>query len=194
MTYSTVISLDTGKIWLDRNLGASQVYTSKSDSGCYGNYYQWGRDDDGHELISADTTAEQADSITPGNSTLVVVSSLEDWTITDSNGSNRQSAWADGGANDICPSGYSVPTKEEFGAETFTNMATAFSSFFKLPASGFKDFHNNDFRVQSLGSMGVYWTLTLSENVSDILLISPGGRGFLGASRSWPQSIRCIKS
>jgi len=37
--YLTVTSPDTGKIWLDRNLGASQVCTSSTDSSCYGNLY-----------------------------------------------------------------------------------------------------------------------------------------------------------
>jgi hypothetical protein len=49
LVYSTVTSPDTGKVWLDRNLGATQVATSKTDSAAYGHYYQWGRNDDGHE-------------------------------------------------------------------------------------------------------------------------------------------------
>ena len=53
--YLTVTSPDTGKIWLDRNLGASQVCTSSTDSSCYGNLYQWGRNDDGHESSSTTT-------------------------------------------------------------------------------------------------------------------------------------------
>jgi hypothetical protein len=48
LVYSTVTSPDTGKVWLDRNLGATQVATSKTDSAAYGHYYQWGRNDDGH--------------------------------------------------------------------------------------------------------------------------------------------------
>ena len=40
--YKTVTSPYTGKIWLDRNLGASRVCTSYNDSFCYGDYFQWG--------------------------------------------------------------------------------------------------------------------------------------------------------
>jgi uncharacterized protein (TIGR02145 family) len=41
LTYGTVIAED-GRCWLDRNLGATQVATSATDSSAYGGYYQWG--------------------------------------------------------------------------------------------------------------------------------------------------------
>jgi hypothetical protein len=34
-------------VWLDRNLGATQVATKVDDSAAYGDYYQWGRAKDG---------------------------------------------------------------------------------------------------------------------------------------------------
>jgi hypothetical protein len=49
LTYALVTSPDTGKVWLDRNLGARQVCTSSTDEACYGDLYQWGRAKDGHE-------------------------------------------------------------------------------------------------------------------------------------------------
>jgi hypothetical protein len=49
LTYGLVLSPDTGRVWLDRNLGASQVCTSVTDTACYGDLYQWGRAKDGHE-------------------------------------------------------------------------------------------------------------------------------------------------
>ena len=39
----------TGKIWMDRNLGATQAATSSTDAASYGDLYQWGRAADGHE-------------------------------------------------------------------------------------------------------------------------------------------------
>ncbi|MGA1583494.1 MAG: hypothetical protein ACO4CH_09580, partial [Saprospiraceae bacterium] len=39
----------TGKTWMDRNLGASQVADSSSDANSYGDWYQWGRFADGHQ-------------------------------------------------------------------------------------------------------------------------------------------------
>ena len=99
--YLTVTSPDTGKIWLDRNLGASQVCTSSTDSSCYGNLYQWGRNDDGHESSST-TTVTRASNINPGYANFITQT---DWTTADSSGADRSSAWTDGGTNDICPAG-----------------------------------------------------------------------------------------
>ncbi|VVM23866.1 hypothetical protein BSPWISOXPB_75 [uncultured Gammaproteobacteria bacterium] len=45
LTYKLVTSPDTGRVWLDRNLGATQVATSPNDSAAYGDYYEFGRDD-----------------------------------------------------------------------------------------------------------------------------------------------------
>jgi hypothetical protein len=44
-------------VWLDRNLGATQVATSLNDSDAYGDLYQWGRAKDGHEKSSTTTIA-----------------------------------------------------------------------------------------------------------------------------------------
>jgi len=41
----TVIS-KTGRVWMDRNLGASQVATSSTDPLSLGDLYQWGRGTD----------------------------------------------------------------------------------------------------------------------------------------------------
>jgi len=38
-----------GRIWMDRNLGASQAATSYTDANSYGDLYQWGRSADGHQ-------------------------------------------------------------------------------------------------------------------------------------------------
>jgi hypothetical protein len=40
-----ITSPKTGRVWLDRNLGATQVATSSFDSAAYGDYYEFGRDD-----------------------------------------------------------------------------------------------------------------------------------------------------
>jgi len=99
--YLTVNSPDTGKIWLDRNLGGSQVCTSSTDSSCYGNLYQWGRNDDGHEF-SLTTTVTRASNINPVHANSITQT---DWTTVDSSGEDRSSALTDGGTNVICPAG-----------------------------------------------------------------------------------------
>lgn len=47
-SWNNVTNATTGKVWMDRNLGASQVATSSTDANSYGDLYQWGRAKDGH--------------------------------------------------------------------------------------------------------------------------------------------------
>ena len=138
--YLTVTSA-TGRVWLDRNLGATQVATSSTDSAAYGHLYQWGRNDDGHESRSSATTAALATTITPGTNTFITInSSPHDWTTADSTGSSRVSAWSNGEANDICPAGFSVPLESELEAERASwatnNASGAYGSNLKIPVAG----------------------------------------------------------
>ena len=50
------VTTSTGRIWMDRNLGATRVPTSASDAQGYGDLYQWGREKDGHQLRTSSTT------------------------------------------------------------------------------------------------------------------------------------------
>ena len=49
LTYQSVFNPTTGRVWLDRNIGATQVASSSTDSAAYGDLFQWGRSADGHE-------------------------------------------------------------------------------------------------------------------------------------------------
>jgi hypothetical protein len=57
-----VTSPHTGKVWLDRNLGASQVCTSATDSQCYGDYFYPNKDANG---IPANWSATDGSSVCP---------------------------------------------------------------------------------------------------------------------------------
>jgi hypothetical protein len=54
------VTSSTGQVWMDRNLGASQVATSSTDPASYGDLYQWGRPADGHQKRKSATTATLA--------------------------------------------------------------------------------------------------------------------------------------
>jgi|GEM_PF-7129089 len=49
LNYGFVYNPTTKRIWLDRNLGASQAATSSTDELAHGDLFQWGRRADGHE-------------------------------------------------------------------------------------------------------------------------------------------------
>jgi hypothetical protein len=78
-TTSTVTSL-TGKEWMDRNLGASQVATSSIDASAYGDLYQWGRLTDGHEKRTSGTTSTLSSTDDPGHGDFITPGSPPwDW-------------------------------------------------------------------------------------------------------------------
>jgi hypothetical protein len=52
-----VLNPATGKIWMDRNLGAGRAATSSTDAQAYGHLYQWGRAADGHQIKTSGTTS-----------------------------------------------------------------------------------------------------------------------------------------
>lgn len=62
--YGEVTSPITGRVWLDRNLGAKEVCTSIDDKNCFGDYYQWGRGSDGHEKYKSRVVTTPAKSLT----------------------------------------------------------------------------------------------------------------------------------
>ena len=64
-TIPTVTNPATGRTWMDRNLGASQVATSVTDEFAYGDLYQWGRYADGHQARTSSTTSILATNNAP---------------------------------------------------------------------------------------------------------------------------------
>ncbi|VVH51101.1 hypothetical protein BPUTSESOX_1716, partial [uncultured Gammaproteobacteria bacterium] len=143
LTYEMVTSPKTGRVWLDRNLGATKVADSGTDSAAYGDYYQWGRAKDGHSSSTSSGTQTQSSGIVSGQGHFIY--GWADWTTADSSGALRIAAWADGGKNDICPAGFSVPTEAELKKElkkansAVYSVSDAASSFLRIPAAGFRD-------------------------------------------------------
>ncbi|MCD6432444.1 MAG: DUF1566 domain-containing protein [Sulfurimonas sp.] len=124
LDYSTIISEATGRTWLDRNMGAKSICTSSTDEACYGDYYQWGREADGHEKLTSAKTLKEFPSLEADSEKFVI--SQFDWTEADDSGLQRGENW------DICPIGYKVPTIDELLAETQGSS----ESVLNIPFSG----------------------------------------------------------
>jgi len=200
-SYGFVTSPHTGKVWLDRNLGAARVCESFNDTACYGDYYQWGRNFDGHEDSGSATTSTQAADINAAGTEFITSNPANsfDWAKTaDSDGSLRQANWSKTDGSSVCPVGYRVPTIVELRAETLdatgstkvTNRDTAFSSFLKLPIAGFRVYSGS---MSGVGSWGEVWASSVDGSKSHGVYFYSVGADWHSDYRAFGHSVRCLR-
>ena len=187
------VTSPTGKIWMDRDLGATQVATSSADPLAYGDFYQWGRLKDGHQIKTSPTTATLSSGDVPGNGNFITTTTGNiDWRSTSNN-----SLWQGvSGINNPCPNGFRLPTNIEFNNEialfNTTNAAGAFTSVLKFPTAGYRVYNNAS--VVSVGASGVYWTSDIAGTGASYFFINSGTAGiFTNGFRAYGFSVRCIK-
>jgi uncharacterized protein (TIGR02145 family) len=185
----TVIS--NGRIWMDRNLGASRVAISSTDTEAYGDLYQWGRVTDGHEKRTSGTTTTLSGSNSPGHSNFIRTSSSPyDWR-TPQNANLWQGT---SGVNNPCPAGFRLPTRAEWETEraswSSNNRTGAYNSPLKLAMAGLRF---NDSGTIRYNNDGYYWSSTADGSTIFGLFIDPSNSGFSGGYRAHGFSVRCIK-
>lgn len=187
VTYGTVQGAN-GTCWLDRNLGASQVATSSTDSLAYGDLFQWGRGADGHQVRTSGIISTLSNSDTPGHGLFIITSSGNyDWR----NPLNDNLWQGVNGTNNPCPAGYRLPTEAEWNAERLSWSAGAFASPLKLPMAGYRDHSGGSLFVVGLG--GYYWSSTVSDSVSRFLYSFSSVAGMDSYYRANGSSVRCLK-
>jgi Fibrobacter succinogenes major domain (Fib_succ_major). len=197
----------SGRVWMDRNLGASQAATSNTDYLGYGSLYQWCRAADGHQLVSwtssttgtavNGTTTMLSATTTPGHSLFIKNSnSPNDWISPQL---NDGSLWWNGstvGSNTPCPAGYHVPTYLEWASEQALfasyggNNAIGAYNMLKLNMAGDRwatsVFYDN-------GSKGFYWSSTTNGINAYCLFFDSSTALTGGNSRADGFCVRCIK-
>uniref|UniRef100_UPI0040480805 FISUMP domain-containing protein n=1 Tax=Algoriphagus sp. TaxID=1872435 RepID=UPI0040480805 len=192
---NTVVNATTDKIWMDRNLGATQVAGSSTDLNSYGDLYQWGRGTDGHQIRTSGTTATLSSTDQPGNGNFILApSSPYDWRSP-----RNDNLWQGvSGVNNPCPTGYRIPTDVEWDAERLSwgnsnqNAAGALASPLKLPMAGFRN--TSDGSLNFVGSYGYYWSSTVSSsNARSLGFGSSGAAGMYTNGRASGISVRCLK-
>jgi hypothetical protein len=192
VTYGTVVGANSS-CWLDRNLGAAQVPASVSDASGYGDLFQWGRLADGHQLRTSTTTSTLSSTDAPGNALFITTNGGNyDW-----RSSSNDNLWQGvNGTNNVCPTGFRIPTVAEFAGERGTyssgnNGISAYASPLKLPYAGYRLF---DGSITSEGSQGFYWTSNFDGTNSTTEYYQSGSLGELNFGRAIGASVRCIRN
>ncbi|WP_428070640.1 T9SS type A sorting domain-containing protein [Chryseobacterium gambrini] len=205
VSYTTVRGMD-GKVWLQQNLGSSQVATSFDDANSYGDLFQWGRWDDGHQLrTSATTTTPSTNSPDglSGTNSFIIGSGTASWWATNATSDtwNAQSSTAVTSAigADPCKTigqGWRLPTSAEWvtlvGAENINGPAAAYASQLKLPAAGYRS--NTSGVLTFVGTRGYYWSSETASSGGKYLyigstIVTPTS----GGPRGQGEAVRCIK-
>ncbi len=191
-TQGEVENPTTGKIWMDRNLGALRVAGSSTDADAYGDLYQWGRAGDGHQLRTSGTTSTLSNSDTPGHGDFILApDSPYDWRSP-----QNDNLWQGvNGTNNPCPVGYRLPTEAEWEAEraswSSNNSAGAFASPLKLPVAGYRSHSNGS--LYYVGSHGFYWSHTVDGSFSRYLSFISSFATLYSYFRANGLSVRCLK-
>jgi hypothetical protein len=201
-TYGTVTTA-TGRVWLDRNLGATRVATSSTDTQGYGDYYQWGRPEDGHQTkyltnnnSTGFTNTKSATAVPATDLWIQPIAGANDWLSTPDNtlwvGNNH--------ANNPCPAGFRIPMDSEWEAERVTwssnNTTGAFASPLKLPRPGMlTGFDGGGAAYTAKDNFGQYQTQTASDGGGVRYFgIEPGNAWFdSNYYKSHGMSVRCIQ-
>lgn len=192
VTYGTVLNTTTNECWLDRNLGASQVATSSNNAAAYGDLFQWGRGDDGHQIRTSVTTTTLSLTDVPGHSDFILAIPMPwDWRSPQNN-----NLWQGvNGINNPCPNGYRIPTHAELDAERQSwgsqNPAGAFASPLKLTLTGARDYATGI--LNQVGLYGYYRCSTLNGIYSYYLYFGGTTAGIQSTSRAHGWAVRCIK-
>jgi hypothetical protein len=189
----------TGKTWMDRNLGATRAATSSTDTLAYGDLYQWGRRNDGHQCRNSDTTSILSTTDQPTHGSFILaLYNTKDW-LSQQNNNLWQGV---NGVNNPCPSGYRIPTGAELNAELASwnnnNDSGAFMSYIKLPVAGTRiDIVG---MYSGLGTTGDCWTSSTIWNsmfggyFSLTLSFNNTSASIFGSNRGFGRSVRCIKN
>jgi uncharacterized protein (TIGR02145 family) len=203
LTYGTVTTA-TGRVWLDRNLGATQVATSSTDAAAYGAYYQWGRPADGHQTkyltnnnSTGFTNTRSATAVPSTDLWIEPTDGSNDWLSTPDN-----TLWT--GANPAtnpCPAGFRIPTESEWNAEkaswSSNNAAGGFASPLKLTRPGMlTGFGSGGATYIAKDNFGQYQTQTAYDNGRVRYFgIEPGNAWFdSNYYKSDGMSVRCIQN
>lgn len=205
---SRTVRAGDGKIWLQQNLGSPQVAFHHNDEASYGDYFQWGRWDDGHQTANSPTITGGASLLNPSNipsgypKFIVGQTVGTRWWGTGGLSTNTWSGTTATSTNgkDPCAAlgiGWRSPTAADWqnvkNYEDLEGSMAAHMSRLKLPASGYRDGYGG-FVYRNGESF--YWSSTASNTNATGLFISDNTYAALlqPTVRGQGFSCRCVKN
>jgi hypothetical protein len=200
VSYTTVRAGD-GKIWLQQNLGSPQVAFAVYDDASFGDYFQWGRWDDGHQSVNSPVIAGGPSLMNPshipsGNPNFIAGSTAgTSWWGTGGLATDTWSGTTPTATNgkDPCTAlgaGWRMPTDADWNNlknyDDLEGALAAYMSNLKLPAAGYRF---------GPGTESYYWSATATNTYANVLFISDNTySATLQASyRGQGNSCRCVK-
>lgn len=202
VNYITVRAAD-GNVWLMQNLGSERVAESLDDEKSYGDLFQWGRWDDGHQLRNSSTVSSPTDNTPNGlqGSGAFVTGTPAWW---DTNGADDK--WIGTGLADITEtvgvdpckaigSGWRLPSQTDWGnivqAENIISTVKAYGGNLKLPMGGYR---GSDGGFTFVGKRGYFWSSTPTGIGGKYLYVGGVVNAAAGAPRGQGASVRCMKA
>lgn len=206
VAYTTVRAKD-GKIWLQQNLGSPQVAFHHNDEASFGDYFQWGRWDDGHQSGNSTAITGGPSLFNPSH----ISSGYPNFIVGQTTGTRW---WGTGGlttdtwsgsvasatnGKDPCAAlgtGWRSPTAADWqnlkNHEDLEGSMAAFMSNLKLPAGGYRDAYGG---FVFKGGESYYWTSTASGSYATGLFISDNtyAATLQATDRGQGYNCRCVK-
>lgn len=210
ITYTTVRAKD-GWVWLQQNVGSASVATSATDGAGYGDLFQWGRWDDGHQSRSPENVIDGMP--TPNNPAGLNLSGgnpfykgggitwYNEGTVNDTwTAATPAAATATNGCDpckQIFGDGWQMPSLNDWQhvrtLEGISNVTTGFGSNLKMTAAGARN--------ELLGTLGdegvasIYWSSTAEAgSAPQAMYINLGTGNFADYNyRGIGMSVRCLK-
>jgi uncharacterized protein (TIGR02145 family) len=166
-----VVTTTTGRTWMQWNLGATAFPSDNTTTSAMGSLYQWGRRTDGHQTRTNPTPLQINYSTAPKTYNAASIGNKFLWGYPSWLNPQNDHLWQGvNGINNPCPSGYRVPTANEFSSEIVASGAygpdPAFNSVLKLQQARRRNGDNNG---TSYTNGGYYWTSTVVPSTTDTL-------------------------